>query len=436
MAPQRTETPAVTAGPARGTVRLRLTVAPLLVWAGLVATAAAPLAGTFDPRVGARVAIPIAFAVLAVLTGSWIAHRLRWRSLLLLAVLGAAAWAVSLALVEGSDALTAPLLSRYEYLPAVPLVGEEPGPFVDTFADRVEMFPAHVAGHPPGTVLALWALDRAGLSGAGWVAGLFIGAGATAVAAALVALREVAGEAVARRAAPFLVLAPAAVWVATSADALYLGIGAWSTTLLVLATGRSGRRRFVLALAGGLVLGFGLFFTYGAALFGFLALPVVVARRSVRALTIAAIGAFAVVAAFAAAGFWWPDGLRATAARYTAGAAGNRSYARFLVANLGAIGLACGPAAAVALARLRDRRVWLLAGGALAAVALADLSGMSKGEVERIWLPFVPWLLVSCAALAASSKGARREGFAAGRGWIGLQAVTGVLVQVVLRSPW
>ena len=33
-------------------------------------------------------------------------------------------------------------------------------------------------------------------------------------------------------------------------------------------------------------------------------------------------------------------------------------------------------------------------------VVLADLSGMSKAEVERIWLPFVPWLTaLDCALL-------------------------------------
>ena len=32
-------------------------------------------------------------------------------------------------------------------------------------------------------------------------------------------------------------------------------------------------------------------------------------------------------------------------------------------------------------------------------VVVADLSLMSRAEVERIWLPFVPWLLVGCALL-------------------------------------
>ena len=40
-----------------------------------------------------------------------------------------------------------------------------------------------------------------------------------------------------------------------------------------------------------------------------------------------------------------------------------------------------------------------LAGAAAASVLLADASQMSKAEVERIWLPFVPWLLLSCALL-------------------------------------
>ena len=41
-------------------------------------------------------------------------------------------------------------------------------------------------------------------------------------------------------------------------------------------------------------------------------------------------------------------------------------------------------AIAVALPRLHDRNTWLLVGSILAVVALADVSGMSKAEVERI----------------------------------------------------
>ncbi len=65
--------------------------------------------------------------------------------------------------------------------------------------------------------------------------------------------------------------------------------------------------------------------------------------------------------------------------------------------------------------RLRDPRLWLLVGGGLAAIALADLSGMSKGEVERIWLPFVPWIAVATVVFRG------REA----RGWLGAQVASG-----------
>ena len=69
-----------------------------------------------------------------------------------------------------------------------------------------------------------------------------------------------------------------------------------------------------------------------------------------------------------------------------------------MVGNLAALAIATGPAVAVGLARLRNARVWWLVGGAVAAVMLADLSGMSKGEVERIWLQFAVWLLPAAGA--------------------------------------
>ena len=64
--------------------------------------------------------------------------------------------------------------------------------------------------------------------------------GALGCVAVLVAVRALAGESLARRAAPFLVLAPAAVWMGTSADAYFAAVAAWAVALLTLAvTGRS-----------------------------------------------------------------------------------------------------------------------------------------------------------------------------------------------------
>jgi hypothetical protein len=95
--------------------------------------------------------------------------------------------------------------------------------------------------------------------------------------------------------------------------------------------------------------------------------------------------------------------------------------------NPAALALATGPAVAAGLVvtLVRVRSAWrpaLLPGAALAAVVAADLSQMSRGEVERIWLPFVPWL-----ALAA--PGDRR-------GWLAAQVGLGLALQSLLASPW
>jgi hypothetical protein len=59
-------------------------------------------------------------------------------------------------------------------------------------------------------------------------------------------------------------------------------------------------------------------------------------------------------------------------------------------------------------------------------VALADLSGMSRSEVERIWLIFIPWLTVSLALLP---DGWRRWG-------LGLQVASALVVQQLLYTTW
>jgi methylthioxylose transferase len=59
-------------------------------------------------------------------------------------------------------------------------------------------------------------------------------------------------------------------------------------------------------------------------------------------------------------------------------------------------------------------------------VLVADLSQMSKAEVERIWLPFVPWVLLACALLPERW---RRRGLV-------LQVVLALLVQHLLLTGW
>ncbi len=104
---------------------------------------------------------------------------------------------------------------------------------------------------------------------------------------------------------------------------------------------------------------------------------------------------------------------------------GTRPLALFLVLNLAVLGIACGPAVVAGLARLRDRATWFLVGGALLAVVVADLSGLSKGEVERIWLPFSVWLLVAGSVHDPP-----------GRGWLAVQVAFALTVQTLVRTGW
>jgi len=330
---------------------------------------------------------------------------------------------------HGPSGVTEPLTGRFEYLGQVGAVGN-PGSFLAGFADavRARAFSLHVHGHPPGFLLVLWLIDRIGLGGAVPAATLVIAGGAAAVPCVLVAVRNVVSEDAARRAAPFLVVGPSAVWVATSADALFTGVVAAAATAVVVATGRPGRRGDRLAVGGGIGFGVAAFLSYGLVLAAVIPLGVAVSRRRARPLVLAGIGALVVFGAAAAFGFSWFDGLAATRERYFAGVASVRPYSTFLIANLGILAIMLGPAVAVALARLRDRRAWLLVGAALAAVAMADLSGMSKSEVERIWLPFAPWILVSGIALASTVRSTRR--------WLALQLVAALAIEVVVRTAW
>jgi hypothetical protein len=284
-----------------------------------------------------------------------------------------------------------------------------------------------VQGHPPGYLLFLSFLDRLGLANAPIVATVEIVGGALAVPAVLLAVREVAGEERARAAWAFVAAAPLAIWIATSADAFYAGVAAWAIALVILATGRGDRRGDGYAVVGGVLFGVTAFLSYGLVVLAVIPLGIAVRRRRARPIVLAALGATIVFVAFALAGFWWFAGLAATRARYQAGVASRRPYDVFLLVDFACLAIATGPAIAVALARLRDRRLWWLVGGALVALGIAAASGMSKGEVERIWLPFSIWVLPAGAALAASRHQSR---------WLAVQLAFAIGVQTLVHSPW
>lgn len=392
---------------------------------------APPLIGRFESSLGWKVGIPFVAATAVVWQAPLLVRRLSWRGLLAVSAAVAAAWAVSLALVDGWYWLQRPMELTGHYLLDVSIV-DSPGAFLSSFTDDINEYGVHVRAHPPLFLLLLWGLDSVGLSGSGWAAAVAILGGAVAAPAVLVAVREVSGEDVARRTAPFVVLAPLALYVATTADAFFAGVGAWAVALVVVASGRHGRTGDWLGLAGGVLFGFTAMMSYGLILLAIVPLAVCVSRRVGRPLITSAIGGGAVIGLFWLAGFWWVEGLFATRVEYLESVASQRPYVYFLLANVAALALVTGPATWVGISRLRDRGVALLVSGGVGAVLLADLSGMSKGEVERIWLPFAVWVVPACAALWPSW----RTHITPVRAWLALQAAVAIGVQLSVRTHW
>ncbi|MFI8232831.1 hypothetical protein ACIGDI_28800 [Streptomyces sp. NPDC085900] len=390
-----------------------------------------PLLATWDPHVGPGTPAALAVAVAAVAYGPSLAARLPWRPLLL-AVWGASmAWTWSLALVDGwYRGVAEQLTTRNEYLRVVDRFHDIPRALRDfdrhILIDAPANWPAHVAGHPPGATLTFVLLDHAGLRGGGWAGAFVITVGTTAAVAVLIAVRALADEQRARRAAPFLVLTPGAVWVGTSADGYFTAVAAWAVAFLALAG--TGRRPAAAGFASGLLLGLTAYLSYGLTLFALIAAAVLLlGPHRTRPLPFLLAGLAVVPAVFTALGFDWLEAYRLLVTRYHQGAGGVRPYGYWVWANLACTVFIVGPATVAGLRRTRVSRadpLGTLVAAALLALLVADVSGMSKAETERIWLPFAMWLLPACAALPRP------------RVWLAAQAVLALLVNHLLLTGW
>ena len=406
--------------------------------ADAIRLSAPPLVGWEDPAIGWPALVAVAVGAMAVWVSVRLVPHVRWSVVVALACTLAVAWSMALAVARSpfADAdpnhfttagITQPLvLPGDEYLLDVPRVGDDPRAFLRGFTSNIDRYSTHVRSHPPFFLLGLWGLDRIGLGGTGPAAALCLLGWAAAVAGVLVAVRAWCGEQVARAAAPFVALAPAALWAATTADAFYAGVGAWSVALATLAVARpSGATRW-LAGGAGLLAGAALLLSYGLLLL-MVPLAMVLARRRDLAPVVGA-GALVPLLLARIGGFDWIDGLGATRHEYAESVASTRPFSYFVFANLAALAIVIGPATVAGIANLRDRSVRVLLGGFGAALVLADLSGLSKGEVERIWLPFAVWLPVAAVGL----PGARRTRPL----WLSGQVGFGLAVQLLVRTRW
>jgi hypothetical protein len=445
-------------GAALGLVAVAALVAAALYLVGRpVHATAAPITARWSPHVGPGSPVALVVAALVVWHGPVLAATLSWRRLLVAGYGTAVAWILSLALIDGwQRGLAGRLTTSHEYLSEVGGVTDVPA-MLHGFAARIldgrpDSWTTHVAGHPPGAFLVFVGLDRLGLGGGAWAALVCVLTGALVVVAVPVTLRALGDVAAARAAVPFLVLFPGAVWIGASADGLFAGVSSVGVALLAVGLTRPSG---VACLAAGAVLASCAYLSYGLLLLAPVVLAVVVAARRVWPLLFAVAGAVTVVVAFTVAGFWWVDGYHLVVRRYYQGIASVRPYAYWVWADLAAVVLSAGPAAVVVLrrgavalgraglpgvaagsvgARLGAVRRWpsavpvaaLLPVAAAAAIVAADLSGLSKAEVERIWLPFAVWLTAGAALLPVPGR----------RGWLIGQAITALLVNHLLLTSW
>jgi len=399
----------------------------------------APIFGWWNAHIGWGTVPALFIGVAVVRFGPQLAQRLSWPKVVLTSWATSAAWAFSLAMIDGwQRGFAGRLTATHEYLRQVPSITDI-GYALRTFARRIPDFQpdswmTHVSGHPPGALLTFVWLDRIGLGGGAWAAVFVVLVGSSAAAAILLTIRLLADELTARRAAPFVAVAPTAIWIAVSADGYFAGVAAWGIALLALAVARGW---WPAAVGAGLVLGWAIFLNYGL---GLMALPAVAVlccardrRTALRTVGLAVVAALLVVAAFWAAGFFWLDGYHAVQYRYWQGIALDRPFQYWSWANLASVVCAIGLGSVAGVSRafswpaVRSRSaLHLLVLAALAAILCADLSMLSKAEVERIWLPFSVWLTAAPALLPARSH----------RWWLALNVIGALALNHLILTNW
>jgi methylthioxylose transferase len=398
---------------------------------------APPTHGLWRAEVGAGTLPALLLAAVGVWRAEAWARRWSWRRLLLVAYVASLAWLLALALVDGTPGLTRVMTNQHEYLITARQVTDVPA-LLTGYVDRIpaahpDNWPIHVAGHPPGALLFFVGLVQVGLGGDLAAALAVCAVAASIPAAVLLTVRALGAEHHARLAAPFMVLSPAAVYLGVSADAVFTAVAAWGLAALA-ASATAARTRALLAwgVLAGALLGWCVMSSYGLPLLGVLALAVLWLGRSWWPLPVAAGAALVVVLAFAALGFAWWEAYPVLVERYWDGIAATRPAAYWMWGNVGALLVSAGPllGAGVAVAARRhtggQRTIAVLALAGLLAVTIADLSRMSKAEVERIWLPFIPWMTLSLALLPDRWR----------RWGLGLQVVAALLVQHLLYTSW
>jgi hypothetical protein len=420
-------------------------------------------------------AAAFALGLLLLSDSGWARARPRGsaRALLAGATLAGFAFSVGLLGLEpaGSFATLAaramsPSWSSY-YSVAVSPEAADPLEFLDRHDELLARLPKHAATHPPGPVLyyrglvALFErsplLTRAFLALQGHdegrdprppntraskAAALFgallltlLGMAAAWPVAAIAA--RVSGDALSgARAGVLWTLLPGPVLFVPQFDqALAVAIAGTTALLLTAVLDTRAPVRVALAIAAGLLAGLALFTSYGSVVFlAFVGVTVLVVAGFSRSLLSAGLVAAAVAIAFVGLtpllGHDPIGAFRTALSIHHETYTRPRSYLLWVPFDLLDLAIFLGPPVAALFVREVERS--LLARALAVALAVLVLSGATRGEVGRIWIPLMPLLLVAAVA-RPSSAGEPARPSPADALWVG--ALLAVL-DVALRIRW
>ncbi|HEY7177055.1 MAG TPA: hypothetical protein VH442_19245 [Micromonosporaceae bacterium] len=415
-------------------VGLAVTAVAVQSGAGL-GTASAPFLGAYRIKVDPLTLLAPAVAALIIAVGmTGVFARFGWRVVVTLSYLAGLAWALALAFADGLSGLTRSLRSSMNYAPDIAAIERDPLRYIAHYTADLESHTFAARGHPPGSVVLLWAIERVGVTNLVTLGALITALGVATVPLVLYVVRDVCGEPTARHYAPVLILAPYAIWVAVSMDGVVAALGALAVAAGVHASGRArpGRPAATWSVLAGVLIGVAGMFAYSVVWLGLSVVLLYFARRRPLLNIGTGLGALVPVVVANQFGFNWLAGLAAAGYDFEIRIEPHRSAVWWSGISLVALVLACGPALYASARKIRNTPAWPFLVGAAIAVVFSLVTAQARGGAEAAWLPFFPWLTI--AALAP----ARPAGTAPPVPWpvVAGGALTAVIIEAVLSTPW
>lgn len=359
-----------------------------------------------------------------------------------------------------------------DYIRDVPRVGTDPLGFLRGYVEAMPELVLHNKTHPPGSTLFLWLVERIigpGPEPAAWVV---IGIAALGVVPTYVLTKALLGARTATLAAAVYVVLPAyLIYAATSMDALFATLLACATTALysaILVPDEPGTRlapHLLVAVAAGVWVAFGLFFTFTTLMLALIVLALVLYRLRVsrrpglsfqRLVAVCAVIGGTVLLVLAL--LWAATGYN-TLAAFFVGVANNRvdvlarvsplglsSYLFFLAVNAVAFCWFLGPWAGFRLVRSGgaqvarastgvERKGDALGVGMAALIGGMLASGLFFREIERVWL-FAHILIAAVLANGIMEQADRRSRVLLAAALLVALFVHGIVFRAALRVAW